>query len=113
VPGVIKTNVGYWNGAAESPTYEDVCSGNTGHAEVVQVAYDTQAVSLDQLFETFWSTLKDPADAGGQGNDRGSQYRAGVYFHTDAQKAAAEEFMVRLPRPVQACHAVCVDCDSF
>jgi peptide-methionine (S)-S-oxide reductase len=91
---VIKTAVGYSNGQSEAPTYEAVCSGKTGHAEVVQVAYDTSVVSMHGLMDVFWASLKDPTQTNGQGNDIGSQYRIGIYYHSDEQHAAAAKFLV-------------------
>lgn len=93
VPGVLKTEVGYCNGHVEGPTYEQVCSGQTGHAEVVQVTYSRDAVSVHELCETMYSSLKDPTQVNGQGNDIGSQHRTGIYYHTEEQKAAAEAFL--------------------
>jgi peptide-methionine (S)-S-oxide reductase len=78
----------YANGSVAEPTYEAVCSGSTGHAEVVQVCFDAAAVSYESLLALFWAK-HDPTQANGQGNDIGTQYRSGVYAHDDAQLAAA------------------------
>ena len=89
VPGVMATAVGYSNGSVPNPTYEAVCTGATGHAEVVQLAFDPAVVSYDALLSVFW-TRHNPTQAGGQGNDIGTQYRSGIYAHDDAQLAAAQ-----------------------
>jgi peptide-methionine (S)-S-oxide reductase len=89
LPGVTETAVGYSNGTTVSPTYEDVCTDETGHAEVVQVQYDPAKVSYDQLLETFWSS-HNPTTLNRQGPDIGSQYRSAILYHTPEQKAAAE-----------------------
>lgn len=89
VPGVLFTEVGYSNGSVPSPTYEQVCSGNTGHAEVVQVAYDPDVVSFETLLDVFWER-HDPTQLNRQGGDVGTQYRSGIYVHTPEQKAAAQ-----------------------
>jgi peptide-methionine (S)-S-oxide reductase len=88
-PGVYSTAVGYAAGITPNPTYEEVCSGLTGHAEVVLVVYDPAQVSYDQLLKVFWES-HDPTQGMRQGNDVGTQYRSGIYAFTPAQKAAAE-----------------------
>jgi peptide-methionine (S)-S-oxide reductase len=89
VPGVWSTTVGYAGGATPNPTYEEVCSGLTGHAEVVRVVYDPAVVSFEQLLKTFWEN-HDPTQGMRQGNDRGTQYRSVIYTTTDEQLAAAQ-----------------------
>jgi peptide-methionine (S)-S-oxide reductase len=89
VPGVYTTAVGYAGGYTPNPTYEEVCSGMTGHAEVVLVVYDPQAVAFEQLLKLFWEA-HDPTQGMRQGNDIGTQYRSAVYTYTPAQQAAAE-----------------------
>lgn len=86
--GVWTTAVGYQNGITPNPTYEEVCSGMTGHAEAVLVAFDPAAVSYEQLLETFFSE-HDPTQGMRQGNDVGSQYRSGIFTVDEAQRAAA------------------------
>jgi peptide-methionine (S)-S-oxide reductase len=88
-PGVYSTAAGYAAGITQNPTYEEVCSGMTGHAEVVLVVYDPKQVSYDQLLQVFWES-HDPTQGMRQGNDVGTQYRSGIYAFTPEQKAAAE-----------------------
>ena len=87
--GVTKTEVGYEGGTLENPTYEDVCSHTTGHAEVVQVTYDPERISYEDLLQVFWHK-HDPTQLNRQGWDVGDQYRSVVFFHDDEQREAAE-----------------------
>ena len=87
--GVHSVVSGYTDGEIQNPTYQQVSSGGTGHAEAVQVTYDSTEVSYQQLLEVFWRQI-DPTDPGGQFADRGSQYRTGIYYHDEEQKALAE-----------------------
>ena len=87
--GVYATAVGYAAGHTPNPTYEEVCSGRTGHNEVVLVVYDPKKVSYDKLLKTFWEN-HDPTQGMRQGNDVGTQYRSGIYATTPAQRKAAE-----------------------
>ena len=89
VPGVWSTSVGYAGGTTPNPTYEEVCSGRTGHTEAVRVVFDPAAVSFEQLLKTFWEN-HDPTQGFRQGNDRGTQYRSSVYATTPEQLTAAE-----------------------
>jgi peptide-methionine (S)-S-oxide reductase len=89
IPGVYATAVGYAAGQTPNPTYEEVCSGGTGHNEVVLVVYDPAQVSFDQLLRVFWES-HDPTQGMRQGNDVGTQYRSGIYTSTAAQARAAE-----------------------
>jgi peptide-methionine (S)-S-oxide reductase len=90
IPGVIDTAVGYSGGNRANPTYEDVCNGRTGHAEVVQVTYDPAKVAYEQLLEVFW-TSHDPTQLNRQGPDIGDQYRSVIFYHDDDQKTEADE----------------------
>lgn len=90
IPGVTDTAVGYSGGDTANPTYEDVCTDRTGHAEVVQVTYDPDMVSYEQLLEVFW-TAHDPTQLDRQGPDMGSQYRSVIFYYDDQQKREAEE----------------------
>jgi peptide-methionine (S)-S-oxide reductase len=89
LPGVFVTAVGYAAGTTPNPTYEEVCSGMTGHNEVVLVVYDPAQVSTEEVLKTFWES-HDPTQGMRQGNDVGTQYRSGIYVTTEAQRAAAE-----------------------
>ena len=88
VPGVLSTAVGYAGGKTEAPTYRDVCSHTTGHAEVVQVEYDPERVSYEELLRVFWEN-HDPTQLNRQGPDVGDQYRSVIFYHTPEQEAAA------------------------
>ena len=101
-PGVYTTAVGYAGGYTPNATYEEVCSGRTGHTEVVLVAYDPAKVSYDDLLRTFWEG-HDPTQGMRQGNDVGTQYRSAIYTYSDAQRDAAiasrDRYQERLARP--------------
>jgi peptide-methionine (S)-S-oxide reductase len=88
-PGVYTTAVGYSGGFTPNPTYEEVCSGRTGHAEVVLAVYDPAVTSYEVMLKVFWEN-HDPTQGMRQGNDIGTQYRSAIYWHDDAQRAAAE-----------------------
>ena len=88
-PGVIVTAVGYAGGFTPNPTYEEVCTGRTGHTETVRVVFDQQRIGYEQLLKLFWEA-HDPTQGMRQGNDRGTQYRSVIFTHSDAQAAAAE-----------------------
>lgn len=89
-PGVISTAVGYEGGTMENPTYEDVCTDTTGHAEVVQIEFDSEKVSYEALLEIFWAN-HNPTTLNRQGPDIGTQYRSVIFYHSPEQKAAAEK----------------------
>jgi peptide-methionine (S)-S-oxide reductase len=88
--GVIATTVGYMGGTTENPTYELVCSGATGHAEVVDIKFDPAVISYQQLLEVFWSN-HNPTSLNFQGVDKGTQYRSAIFFHGDEQRQQAED----------------------
>ncbi|HVA18414.1 MAG TPA: peptide-methionine (S)-S-oxide reductase MsrA [Candidatus Dormibacteraeota bacterium] len=90
LPGVVDTAVGYSGGHTPNPTYKDVCTHTTGHAEVVQVTFDPEKVSYEQLLDVFWQT-HNPTQVNRQGPDVGSQYRTAIFFHSPEQKALAEK----------------------
>jgi peptide-methionine (S)-S-oxide reductase len=95
VPGVTATAVGYAGGHLENPSYEDVCTDRTGHAEVVQVEYDPARVAYEDLLEVFWNS-HDPTQLNRQGPDIGTQYRSVIFYHDEQQKTEAEESKTRL-----------------
>jgi peptide-methionine (S)-S-oxide reductase len=95
VRGVRDARVGYLGGTLANPTYKDVCTGRTGHAEVVQVEYDPAQVTYDRLLEVFWEN-HDPTTLNRQGPDVGTQYRSAIFYHSPEQKAAAEASKSRL-----------------
>ena len=103
VPGVSDAAVGYCGGTLENPTYQDVCTGTTGHAEVVEVEFDPGQVAFETLLDLFWQ-CQDPTTLNRQGPDVGTQYRSAIFFHSPEQqqvaevsRAAAQE---RIPRPI-------------
>lgn len=87
--GVLSTSVGYAGGSFKDPTYEDVCTGQTGHAEVIQVEYDPSKISYDELLNVFWNN-HDPTTLNRQGPDIGEQYRSVIFFHTPEQESTAK-----------------------
>jgi peptide-methionine (S)-S-oxide reductase len=101
VAGVYSTHVGYAGGLTPNPTYEEVCTGYTGHNEVVRVVFDPQAVSYDELLRVFWEN-HDPTQGLRQGNDVGTQYRSGIYCYDATQRAAAEASAVAYGQRLQA-----------
>lgn len=95
--GVLKVSSGYSGGHVESPTYKQVCEGNTGHAEVIQIVYDPSAITFDELLEAFWQS-HDPTTLNRQGNDVGPQYRSVIFYHNDEQKTKAEKYKAELDK---------------
>ncbi len=100
-PGVYTTAVGYAGGFTPNPTYQEVCTGMTGHNEVVLVVFDPRAVSYEGLLKVFWEA-HDPTQGMRQGNDVGTQYRSGIYVYDDAQKRAALASLAMFQRSLQA-----------
>jgi peptide-methionine (S)-S-oxide reductase len=103
VDGVVEAAVGYSGGTTKSPTYKDVCSGATGHAEVIEVEYDPSKVSYEELLEVFWKN-HDPTTPNRQGWDVGTQYRSAIFYHSPEQKVAAqaskEKAQERFEKPI-------------
>jgi peptide-methionine (S)-S-oxide reductase len=93
--GVASVVSGYSGGDVANPTYEAVCNGTTGHAEVIQVTYDPAAISFDELLRVFWQT-HDPTTPNQQGNDIGTQYRSAIFYHTEQQRRIAEAYKQQL-----------------
>lgn len=93
--GVESAVSGYSGGKVKDPTYKEVCGGHTGHAEVVQVTYDPEKISLEEILQVFWKT-HDPTTLNRQGNDVGTQYRSAIFYHNEHQKKVAEELRKKL-----------------
>ncbi|HRN72730.1 MAG TPA: peptide-methionine (S)-S-oxide reductase MsrA [Ginsengibacter sp.] len=95
--GVINVQSGYSGGHTPNPSYREVCTGNTGHAECLQITYDPSVITYSQLLEVFWAT-HDPTTLNRQGNDVGTQYRSVIFYHTEEQKEAAEKSLKLLEK---------------
>ncbi len=95
VRGIIQVQSGYCNGTALQPTYEQVCSGRTGHNEVVRLTFDPAVISVQQILQIFFA-IHDPTTLNRQGNDVGTQYRSGIYFHTPEQQQVAQAMLEQL-----------------
>ena len=95
--GVLKVTSGYSGGQTANPSYEEVCSGSTGHAECLQIVYDPSIISYEELLEVFWES-HDPTSLNRQGNDVGTQYRSAIFYHDEAQKLKAEHYKAELSK---------------
>ncbi len=95
IKGVVRVTSGYSGGNVDNPTYREICSGTTGHAEVVQVEFDPSKVGYEDLLRVFWKT-HDPTTLNRQGADTGTQYRSVIYYHNEAQRQLAEEYKAEL-----------------
>lgn len=98
--GVVDTTVGYTGGKTDDPTYKEICSKETGHAEAIEIVYDPSRVSYDELLAYFWR-LHDPTTMNRQGPDKGTQYRSAVFYYTPEQKAAAEKIKAESQKKVE------------
>lgn len=97
VKGVAQVTSGYTDGHTKNPTYKEVCTGATGHAEALQILYDPSVISFDELLEIFWAT-HDPTTLNRQGNDIGTQYRSGIYYHNEEQRQKATHYKAELDK---------------
>jgi methionine-S-sulfoxide reductase len=95
IPGVIETTVGYTGGTTRNPTYKDVCRGDTGHAEAIQVVFDPQRIGYEQILDTFFR-LHDPTTLNRQHNDVGTQYRSAIFHHDERQREIAQRVKARV-----------------
>jgi peptide-methionine (S)-S-oxide reductase len=95
--GVVKVYSGYMGGHVANPSYEEVCTGTTGHAECLQIFYDPEVLTYDELLEVFWES-HDPTQLNRQGNDIGTQYRSAIFYHTEEQREKAEHYKAQLDK---------------
>jgi peptide-methionine (S)-S-oxide reductase len=100
LPGVVSTTVGYTGGTTKNPSYQEVSSGTTGHAESIEVEYDPQQVRYETLLDVFWHNV-DPTDSAGQFCDRGTQYRSAIFYHDEDQRRLAEKSKVDVAKDLQ------------
>lgn len=110
--GVVKVTSGFSGGKNANPSYEEVCSGTTGHAEVVQIVYDPRKTNLDELFRVFF-TVHDPTTLNRQGNDRGTQYRSVIFYNSEAQKLAAKSILAELTKAKVYDHPIVTTLEPF
>ncbi|CEG41750.1 peptide-methionine-s-oxide reductase [Plasmopara halstedii] len=103
LPGVLETSVGYTQGDVDNPTYRQVCTGRTNHAEAIRIVYDESHTSYESLLRKFWA-IHDPTTLNRQKNDIGSQYRSGIYYHNEEQRkvalASKEEYQKKCSKPI-------------
>ncbi len=112
VKGVLGVTSGYTGGHTQNPTYQEVCTGNTGHTESLQIVYDPSVISFDELLEIFWKT-HDPTTLNRQGNDVGTQYRSGVFYHNDQQKEKALYYKEELNKSGAYNHPIVTEITPF
>lgn len=112
VKGVKSVTSGYTDGKTKNPTYEEVCTGNTGFAEALQIVYDPAMISFDELLEIFWKT-HDPTTLNRQGNDVGTQYRSGIYYHNDRQRERSEFYKSALDKSGAFNHPIVTEIKPF
>ena len=110
--GVISATSGYTGGTVVSPTYKQVCTGETGHAECLQIVYDPSKISFDELLEVFWET-HDPTTLNRQGNDVGTQYRSGIFYHNEEQKQKAVMYKEKLDKSGAFDHPIVTEVTPF
>ena len=110
--GVLKATSGYSGGSVENPTYKQVCEGNTGHAEVIQIVYDPSKITFDELLEAFWQS-HDPTTLNRQGNDVGPQYRSVIFYHNAEQKEKAEKYKAELDKSKAFDHPIVSEITPF
>ena len=112
VKGVLQVTSGYSGGTVPNPTYEEVCSGETGHAECLQLVYDPTAVSFDELLHVFFQS-HDPTTLNRQGNDVGTQYRSAIFYHTEEQRKKAEHYKTELEKNKAYDNPIVTEITSF
>ena len=110
--GVLKVHSGYSGGHIANPSYEQVCTGETGHAECLQIIYDPKIISFDELLEVFWES-HDPTSLNRQGNDEGTQYRSAIFYHNEEQKQKAEHYKARLDKSGAYPNPIVTEITSF
>ncbi len=110
--GVVKVASGFSGGSVRNPTYEEVCTGKTGHAEVIQITFDTTLISFTQLLKVFF-TMHDPTPLNRQGNDIGTQYRSAIFYHSEAQQQQAEATIAALQNAAVYDHPIVTEVKPF